>query len=656
MSAHAHAVPLDRTTLAIGAGLTLAAAALYAFTAAPDLALVDSAELALVGATGGVPHPPGTPLYRMLAGVFAAIPGTTPARALNLMSALFAALAVGATFLAAERMLAFRAALVAPDGAARATERRLAGAVAALVFATSWNPWTWSALAEVYSLNTFLFAASWACGWAAILPGAGAGPAVAAVFFAAFGLANHHATSALMFPVLLVMALAARRDLLRSRSFATVAVAALALSASTYLTLLSAARHDRGLGWGGTTSPALLLRHITGRQYSQQVGATWDESARALREMADTLLYGAGLPAALLALAGLAVVAASLVGPGARRPGRWALAAPAVLLALNMALSARYIAGPEDRMAYDLPAAIAWSVLAALGAAAALERVPSWRILAAIVLLVVPPAVNVRRNLPLCNLRAERTARLFAEEMLGGTPPNAVVVTSEWNLYAPYLYLRHVEGWRTDLRVVDVLMLRRFWYLDYLEREYPELIAASRPEFERFRDEIRRFDLGRPYDQVNIQRWYDELLTRWVRIGQAEGGAFVDWVTPTLVQEASWVGRLPNAPDGLLVRFADPSLPPAAGARPVADRANLAYVRSRLTAASLEGDRSTLIPRHDPYWRVWSQYQAAAHSALLVAAREGDDALRRRHAEVARWFPEHEFLLRRVLPMRPPNP
>ena len=118
---------------ALRVALVLSAAAfgLYLFTAAPDLGLVDSAELALTCATGGVPHPPGVPLYRLLGGLFANLPVSTPARALNLMSAFFAALAVGATFLAAERLLAFR------DTAGALRPRMLAAATAAAIFATA---------------------------------------------------------------------------------------------------------------------------------------------------------------------------------------------------------------------------------------------------------------------------------------------------------------------------------------------------------------------------------------------------------------------------------------------------------------------------------------------------------------------------------------
>ncbi len=615
---------------AVAAGASLA---LYAFTAAPGLGLVDSAELALTCVTGGVPHPPGVPLYRLLGGIFAKLPLGSPERAMNLMSAFFAALAVGAVLLAAERMLALR------DPAAPPRHRVLAAASAAAIFATSFNPWTWSAVAEVYSLNVFLVAAAWACAWAALLPGAAAAPAIAAAFLAAFGMAVHHATSALLFPVLLLMAALFRPALLRARAVLVATAFALALSLSLYLTLLPAATHDPGLGWGGTTDLHLLWRHMTGTQYAEQVGAPMQESVRVLREMGSTLLLGCGIPAALLALGGVGA---------ARR----AALVPLAMLALNALLSARYIAGPEDRMAYDLPATVAWCLLAAAGAHAVLARTRLPLAATAAVLIALPAGWNAVRNLPLCNLRHEHTARVFTEEMLGDLPGRSVVLTSEWNLVAPYLYRRHVDGWRVDLDVIDVLMLRRFWYLEYLEREHPELVAASRAEFDRFRAEVRRFDLGQPYDQANIQAYYDALVLAWVDAGRARGGAYLDWSTPSLPQEASWVRQRLTRPEGMRLRLFLPGDPGTDAPPPPpapCDAANLRYVRSRLTAESLEGDRSTLTPRFDPYWKVWSQYQAAVTSALLVAARTGPEALEERRRELAAWFPEPDVAARHAI-------
>jgi hypothetical protein len=60
---------------------------------------------------------------------------------------------------------------------------------------------------------------------------------------------------------------------------------------------------------------------------------------------------------------------------------------------------------------------------------------------------------NLARNLSVCDLRGDRVARTYVEEALGALPRASLVVTADWNLYAPYLYLRYVEGFREDLEL-----------------------------------------------------------------------------------------------------------------------------------------------------------------------------------------------------------
>jgi len=79
---------------ALGAGFFL----LYGLTLCPTVFWYDSAELVTAAVTLGITHPPGYPLYTLLGHLFTWLP-LEPAVAVNLMSATFAALAVGLVFL-----------------------------------------------------------------------------------------------------------------------------------------------------------------------------------------------------------------------------------------------------------------------------------------------------------------------------------------------------------------------------------------------------------------------------------------------------------------------------------------------------------------------------------------------------------------------------
>ncbi len=627
----------------------LAAMVLYAFTAAPDLALVDSAELALAAATGGVAHPPGVPLFLLLGRLFAAIPLDTPARMLNLMSAFFGAAAAGAVVLATAGTLRL---LHRKDD--DESGRAGAGLVAGAAFATAYNPWTWSAVTEVYTLNVFLFAAAWAAAAKAALrlKGAGRGPVpadawppiTAAAVFAALGLANHHATALLAAPLLVGFVIGSRPSMFRSARLWITAALAVAASLSLYWYLFVAAANDVALNWGRIDSFDLLIRHVVGKQYQVQMGSSLETASEAAASFGSVLLNGVGWIPALLAAAGL------WISLRARRGDRIVAMLPPILIGLNLTLSMIYVAGPEDRMAYDLPATVAWCLLAGVGAYGLLR---GRRISAAMrprlagLVAVVVAAGNFVHHFGACNLREERVARTYVKEALGALPEGAIVLTAEWNLYAPYLYLRFQENFRPDLRVIDVLMLRRFWYMEFLERQFPDV--ASGEAYEAFRREVTRFDLGESYDAANIQAYYDAMIFEWIRGGDEGAGTFADascWEHP---QELSWISRVPSLPEGLWLRLTHDPSPRDIAPLPAYDRTNLEALHARMTPRALRRDPSDLPGRHHPYFRVWRVYQASVEASLLVALRSGEEEFRGRAHAYAEWFPAMDEAMNEVL-------
>jgi hypothetical protein len=305
-------------------------------------------------------------------------------------------------------------------------------------------------------------------------------------------------------------------------------------------------------------------------------------------------------------------------------------------------------------MAYDLPATVAWCVLAGVGAFAILT---SRRLAASPARMMAVGGVGVAAVIALnaidhfaeCNLREERVARTFVEESLGRLPQGAVVLTGEWNLYAPYLWMRTVEGFRPDLRVIDVLMLRRFWYMEFLERTMPELLDGD--EFRTFREQVTHFDLGRPFDGANMQAYYDAMIFDWIRRGDEAGGAFADascWDHP---QEVSWISRVPSVPEGLFLRLTRSPDPREVPPLVACDAENLAALRRRITPAALERNLDGLPERHHPYQRVWRVYQASVETSLLVGRRMGEAEFRQRVDAYSRWFPELDVAVKHALAM-----
>jgi hypothetical protein len=133
----------------------------YVLTLAPTVTFWDAGEFIAAAKTLGIPHPPGTPLFVMIAHVWALIfPFGEYAFRTNLLSALLSALAAGCFFLVAHESV--RALTADLDGEAARLLRLGGGAAAALLGAFTFTNWQNSNETEVYAVATFTIAAmSW---------------------------------------------------------------------------------------------------------------------------------------------------------------------------------------------------------------------------------------------------------------------------------------------------------------------------------------------------------------------------------------------------------------------------------------------------------------------------------------------------------------
>ncbi len=441
----------------------------YVLTLSPTVGPVDSGELTLAAYHLDIAHPPGFPLYTLLAWATTRLVPGSPARAANLLSAICAAVAAGAL-----------ASLLT-----RFVRLPMACAAAALCFALGRTAWSWSTVAEVYSLQSLLLALI----LLAAVRVSSSRLRILAGYLVGLSLANHIGTAAAVLPALALMV-----PLLGLA--VPVACAILGISVYAYLPLRCLA--GPLFNWGNPCSLRRFVWHITGKQYQvnfslnpagmlEEVEAFW----RALSEQYPVWI----LPA---------------VGAGqvllARRQKRIAYGL-AVLVLGNLLYCAMYQIG-QDKDAYYIPAFMAMAIPLGIAVEAVISRIP--RRLAAVALVV--PAIIAIRNLDSQNRRGFALAESYARDALQSVGPKGLLLTTDWQVFAPTLYLQEVEGESPGVVSVDVLLLKRTWYLDYLARRWPALLAATGRSLTAYRALLHRFEYGLSYDPGAIQRSYVNLI------------------------------------------------------------------------------------------------------------------------------------------------
>ena len=504
--------PLSSQAEVLCAGAVfLVALVVYSWTLAPTVTLTDSGELILAAYGLGVAHPPVFPLWVMLAHLASLVPVGSVAVRINFSSAVFAALACATLTLVVAELLvtaSYFAASRRRNKTARQSRNTdssntqifliFAPAVGAgFLMAFSRTLWAYATITEVYTLNAllillvFFLVVRWRRRIIETRRDSSAAVTThdtwiyAAAFVFGLAMGVHHVTVALTLPAIAVVVY--RTEGLRffaSRRLLYAALISITALILVYSYLPWAASRSPAMNWGNPRSLQEIWWHITGRQYRvffsfspAVMGTQFAEFCRmAFREFGF-----AWLPLTLfLAVAGLA---------SAYKRDRTAFWFLLLIVLADLAYALSYEIA-EDKDAYYLPAFISIAIAAGLGIQwliqlAASKRSPMWTpSIAAATAIVLTSATAFSANWPFNNRRHYFIADDYVENLFSTIAPNGLMLTQDWQVASPMLYAQEIEQRRGDVKVVDINLLRRSWYFDYLKHADPDMMERSREKID----------------------------------------------------------------------------------------------------------------------------------------------------------------------------
>lgn len=466
--------------------------ATYLATAAPDLTFWDASELAAAAHTLGIPHPPGTPLWVVLANVATKVfSAAGPARAVTMLSVFAGALTAGVGAAMATRWIGTR------------------GAVAAAVSAGAmYSVWANATETEIYAVSLLLSVVILACGDMAGREHAGDNERTrwrALIVFLSALAVSVHLSVWVVLPATLVLAWHGPRPK-PAELIAWGALAALGLSAVAILPLLSSAQP--ALDSGHPVTLQALWELLQRKQYA--VAGLWPRSAPLwlqwgnVFEWADWQVAFGVHPFApptiartffTVAWAWLGVLGLRTIFAHHRRVGRALL----VLLVcgtfgvatwLNMKAGPSFGVGvlPEgaahearERDYFFVLGFWAWGLVAGAGlttlSRAMARRLPMALAILPLGLAAVPLVLNRsvadRTTMPLAMM-----PRTVARLLLDAVPTHGVLYTAGDNDSFPLWYLQLVESYRPDVTVVTIPLLGAEWYRAQLHLKQG-LVAAD---------------------------------------------------------------------------------------------------------------------------------------------------------------------------------
>jgi len=435
--------------------------ACFAIDVARGLPGGDSGELIAVAATGGVAHPPGYPLYTLLAGLWLRLlPLGEPALRLNLFSAACSA--------AAAIVLAIAV-------------RRVSRSDAAAVFAA----WAWafaspafreSLVAEVFPLNALLAT----CALLALV----SAPARGAVALAALGtlaLSHHHTLLLLAAPAFVVSAWRAFAST-PARGALALQIAGAALGGLLPLLWLPVATgHAHAVVWGDATSWRGFLAVLTRAEYGtlrlDPAAAGYAPDRSHLAVFARSLPRDFGLlPLALTAPGAAWLVRARGARGVAPALGVYALLQAWFFTRIGFPADVPWLLGVVERF-YVLPLVVL-AFVAGVGAAwlLTLARPPMLRRALAVALPALALLPLATGAVARWSERDNRFTDALGRGLLASLPPRSVLFVRGDMLHNALLYRTEVLHERPDVTVVDQELMSDPWYVRRVRTRWPDLL------------------------------------------------------------------------------------------------------------------------------------------------------------------------------------
>ncbi len=493
--------------VAVGAAVL----AIYMATLAPTTAFWDTSEYIAAAYTLGIPHPPGNPLFTLLAHTWGALPlAASYAERINLFAAVTSAASAAFWFLVAERWLR---AMVPARGV------RIATAVAgAIVGATAWTVWNQSTVNEkVYtvSLLTIALTAWLTVHWADLAPGPKRDRLLILVVYVTALSSTNHMMGVLVAPmVVLYVLMNDWRVFLRPGMLAAmVAVVIVGFSLNGFL--LVRAPHFPGINEGEPTSLHALSDVLNRKQYGKP--SIFDRQASILSQYQNYLQYFSwqfagdctrGFTPGCSWFGRLAAVLFGMLGVGgllglwaADRKSFWGAAALlgtfTVALVFYLNFKYGYSIHPErtdlirevrERDYFFIVSFGMWGVFVAAGFASLMGWIVTflrdrgnprqrWLMASPVLALALIPVLFNRST---ASRAGEHMARDLAVDLLQSVEPYGILVTAGDNDTFPLWYAQEVEGVRRDVTLVNLSLANTDWHLRQLRRRKVERFDPSR--------------------------------------------------------------------------------------------------------------------------------------------------------------------------------
>ncbi|GMR25007.1 MAG: hypothetical protein BMS9Abin39_0282 [Ignavibacteria bacterium] len=506
----------------------------YIFTLAPSVVQIDSGELAAVQATLGIAHPTGYPLFTILGYLFSLIPlPMTKIFQLNLLAAIYSSTGIAVFVYTAKLVLdnltSFSTSKVHTtnknkkksekekekiiDTTPYLTEtiKYIIAITGGLSLAFSETYWLQSTSVEVYSLHIFLMNIIILSLVKAFLyvekKDDKTNLKLWLIFsvFLALGFTNHM-TTLLIIPGAVYLFLSKNKfDAASIKKIFLMLIVFFSVLFLIYSYLPIRALQNPVLNWGNPQDIERILRHVTGKQYQVWLFASIESAKLQFIHFIETMpgQFSVNLVLFIIGIFASYIYAKKFF----------------IFLVTSFLFTVLYSINYEihDIDPYFLLAYVMISFFIVFGLLKFFSFVKLKSLEAIIAIVVVFISIQFYTNINKVNQNEIYTYEDYTRSILNSVSPGGIIFSYQWDYFisASY-YFRFVENYRKDVAVVDKEILRRSWYYDQLNKNYPYLLKDMQDDIKRFKEALVPFERSEGYNSNLLENLYRRVMTNLV--------------------------------------------------------------------------------------------------------------------------------------------
>lgn len=480
--------------------LFIAAFFVYLLTINPGLGFTDSGELAAACVSLGIPHPTGYPLFILLGYLWTFIPLSSSAILnLNYFAAFLTALS--ALFFYFASIEFFKILDFQKESKIENSSNKLLALISALIYAFSLTVWEQSSAIEVYPLHILFVNIILLCFFKSFnVKEKKERYLILSAFLLGLSFTNHLTTVLLLPAILLLFVYPPFQNFsLNKNKFQFLLLLLIpffiAVSLYIFLPIRSSALPNENWGWVHRGLDKFLYQ-IQGKQYQ-----VWMFSGENLNTNIEK--YFSALPMQF-GIIGLIPLLLGLYYSFKKCRQLFyfliALALVGFFYSINYSI--------HDIESYFLTSYIALIFFAAAGLKFLSEK--SKKI---IPFCFIVPLLSLALNFEPNDNSSDYLVDDYTENLVNNLEKDAIIISSQWDYWcSAFWYKQRVEGFRKDVVLIEMELLRRTWYPKQLQRWYPQVISKSKAELEAFLTELEKFESGGNYNPNLLQAAFEQFV------------------------------------------------------------------------------------------------------------------------------------------------